>query len=81
MAGCKSDRGNECSAINVSYGATWVLTPAVVKCYNCVIWGNMGAHYPADLSLPLVTYGLRLEVYDEARPKHLTILVDPVSAG
>ena len=47
-------------------------------CYNCVIWGNMGAHYPAKLSLSLVTYGLRLEVYDEARPKHWTTSVDPI---
>ena len=43
---------------------------AAVHSYNCGIWGNMGAHYPAELSLSLVTYGLRLEVYDEARPKH-----------
>ena len=41
----------------------------------------MGAHYPADLSLSLVTYGLQLEVYDEARPKHWTISVDPIDAG
>ena len=51
--------------------------PAIMLHYG--IWGNMGFHYPADLSL--VTYGLRLEVYDEARPKHLTISLDPVSAG
>ena len=55
--------------------------PAAVNCYNCGIWGNMGAHYPADLSLSLVTYGLLLEVYDEARLKHLTTSVDPISAG
>ena len=47
-------------------------------CYNCVIWCNMGAHHPAELSLSLVTYGLRLEVYDEARPKHWTSSVDPI---
>ena len=42
----------------------------------------MGAHYPADLSLSLVTYGLLLEVYDAARPKHFwTISMDPIDAG
>ena len=55
--------------------------PAAVNSYNCGIWGNMGAHHPAELSLSLVTYGLRLEVYDEARPKHWTTSVDPVDAG
>ena len=38
----------------------------------------MGAHHPAELSLSLVTYGLRLGVYDEARLKHWTISVDPI---